>query len=263
MASNLSTIGFVFADQSAFVSTLLPLAEQAGGQLVCPPGAYGVWRSRSGAELWFHLQRQADGQTEIQGLTPFFNGETTVDVAITAAHQGPNDSPFEGTLTAWVNPTEAGTDGDYPVVFDAVDFAAFDAGTLPVKRTVHLVGFCRDLRGFVDMEAYEVYCRETGESELRMAAAAFIPVGMFPGSDGEASLATSKAYFTGRIESVAPYINETTNEEFVTAVIETYGMRIDIVADPTVIDGPLQEGGMALVSAQVFGRVTPELRATA
>lgn len=263
MASNLSTIGFVFADQSAYVSTLLPLAEHAGGWLECGPGAYGVWRSRTGAEIWFHLQRQADGQTEIQGLTPFFNGETSVEVAITSTHKNDGDNAFEGTITAWVNPTEDGTDGDYPVVFDAVDFAALDATTLPLTRAVHLVGFCRDLRGFVDMDAYEAYCNETGETELRMAAAAFIPVGMFPSPSGTGTLATSKAYFTGRVETVSSYINEATNQEFVTAVIETYGMRIDIVADPAVIDGPLQVDGMALVSAHIFGRITPELRETA
>ena len=61
MASNLSTIGFVFADEESFRSLMLTCAKEISGRVPCSLGSYGIWRSRTGAEVWF-------------GNPPVFNG---------------------------------------------------------------------------------------------------------------------------------------------------------------------------------------------
>jgi hypothetical protein len=152
MASNLSTIGFVFDDEDGFRSAMMACAEAATVRLPCLSGNYGIWRSRTGAEVWFHLAAAADGTTEIFGLTPFFEGQSEVSLKITGAIEREGDSEFEGAMTGWVSPDQTG-EGSYPVVFDAVDFAAHNATAWPAIRRVRLSGFAREMQVFATEDA--------------------------------------------------------------------------------------------------------------
>lgn len=261
MASNLSTIGFVFADEEGFRSAMMACASDASAQLKCSCGNYGIWRSRTGAEVWFHFHAGDDGNTEIFGLTPFFEGKSDVSLKITGKISRDGDNPFEGALTGWVSPDETG-EGSYPLVFDAVDIAAHAASTWPAIRHVKLAGFAREVRVFAS-EADYYAARGTPDAENpKLAAHAFIPIGLFAaaqeenGDDASAPQhPSSAALLTGKILEHQAFTNEATGQHFVWLLVESLEATFDIVADPGVVTGAITEGGTVEAAVWMFGRV--------
>lgn len=260
MASNLSTIGFQFADEQQFQNEMLGCAAQAADQLECPSGNYGIWRSRSGAEIWFHLGRGAQGETEIFGLTPFFEGKSEVTLGLRRALHRTTDNTFEGSLEGVLNPGDDGDSGSYPIVFDAVDFALSGAQQLPVKQRVRLSAFARELSAFADEAGY--YAAQEQSERPVFAPQAFIPVGLFAKEQndegqesGPAAVPEATAFFTGRIVECNRLTNERTGRSFDWMLVETLDATIDVIADPAIVVGEIVEGGTVEVSALLFGRV--------
>ncbi len=256
MASNLSTIGFQFANEQQFRDVMMACAAEAGEDLECPGGHYGLWSSRSGAQIWFHLVRTQAGEIEIMGLTPFFDGKSDVALTIRRSVQRPSDNRFEGSLEAVVETEE----GDaYPISFHAVDFALSGAEEWPVKRRVRLSAFARDVMGYKDEAAYYA-AAEQGPGPV-FAAQCFVPLGMLASEQKEEDGAESAdvqpglAYFCGRVVEHSRLVNEKTGSTFVWMVVETLGATLDVLADPQVVDGELVEGGTIAVNALLFGRM--------
>jgi hypothetical protein len=260
MASNLSTIGFVFADEEGFRSAMLQCAQDAGVRLPCLSGNYGIWRSRTGAEVWFHLGNSEDGATEIFGLTPFFEGQSEVSLKITGAIEREGDSEFEGAMTGWVSPDQTG-EGSYPVVFDAVDFAAHAASTWPAIRRVRLTGFSREMQVFATEAAYYAARGTPDEDHPKLAAHAFIPVGLFAAAqsdtgadDAPLEAPSSAALLTGKILEHRVFTNEASGKDFAWLLVESLEATFDIVADPAVISGEIVDGGTIETAVWMFGR---------
>lgn len=261
MASNLSTIGFQFADELQFRESMVSCAAAASDQLTCPAGHYGIWRSRSGAEIWFHLGRTHEGEIEIFGLTPFFEGKSEVKLAISRALHRDGDNGFEGALQGTLNPQETGGGGSYPIVFEAVDFALTGAQSFPVTQRVRLAAFARELTAYANEDAY--YAAHEGSDRPVFAAVSFIPVGLFASEQSEEGSGTaehlavppSTAIFTGRVLEHSSLVNEATGKSFEWVLVETLDATLDVVADPSIIVGPLAEGATVSVSALIFGRV--------
>lgn len=261
MASNLSTIGFVFDDEPAFQSMMLKCAGEAMARLSCPPsGEYRIWRSRSGAELWFHAGAASNGETEILGLTPFFEGQSEVRLKLTQAVHRPGDNPLEGAFYGWVSPDETG-EGDYPLVFDAVDFAAQGALPLPRIETVRIAGFAREVKAFATETEY--FAANAGETGPRFAAKSFIPMGLFAaaakddsGANDEMKTPSSHALLTGRVLEHRMLANETTNRPFHWMLVESLSATYDVLADPGIVQGEIVPGGTVEAVCWLFGRVT-------
>jgi hypothetical protein len=257
VANNLSTIGFAFADDREFVAAVTVLAAQAVEFLSTPVGDYAIWRSRTGAELWFHLgpEPPAGHEREILGLTPFFQGKSEVPLKVTAAVQRPTDNPFEGLLTAWVAPDETG-EGAYPASFEAVDFAAHSGRPLPGMWRAQISGFARELEGYRSGAAYE----ESQTREPRLAAKAFIPVGLFASAasgNGERApeQISATALLTGRVSETSLMTNEATGRQFHWLLVESHEATFDVVADPDVVTGEIVRGGAVEALVQLFGRI--------
>lgn len=204
MASNLSTIGFQFANNDEFSKKMIELAEATDGQAICAEGHYAVWREPSGAQLWFHIMPESSNggseptELSILGLTPFFEGKSSVPLKITAPIRRDADNSFEGGFYAWVGSdadkaeaTAASTDesgngsnddadfdDSYPMVFDAVDFAVHAKRQVPFTANVRLSGFARELKAYASPEAYA----EVDGDGPKLAASAFIPMGIFAAS---------------------------------------------------------------------------------
>lgn len=261
MASNLSTIGFHFADEDAFRSAMLACAAKASDGVPCADGAYGIWRSQTGAEVWFHLGRGDEGKAEIFGLTPFFDGKSEVKLRITGAFSDQGESPYEGSLQGWVAP-DGEAEGSYPIVFHAVDFAAHRDASWPEVRAVRLSGFAHSIQAFESDEAYYA-ARGTPDSDsLKLSAHAFIPLGLFNAANDNvngASDATSgpvtAALLTGKVLEHKTFTNEETSRSFVWLLVESLEATFDIVADPTVISGEIADGSTVEASVVMFGRV--------
>lgn len=256
MASNLSTIGFHFANEQQFRETMMACAAEAADVLECPGGHYGLWTSRSGVQVWFHLSRTQAGEVEILGLTPFFDGKSDVMLTIRRAIQRPGDNAFEGSLEAVV---DTGHGDAYPLSFDAVDFALSGAQALPAKRRVRLSAFARDIAAYQDEASYYAAAEQT--SGPVFAAQCFVPLGMFASEQKEEDAAASEpmqpalAYFTGRLVEHNRLVNEKSGHAFDWLMVETLGATFDVVADPQVIRGELLEGATVAVNALLFGRI--------
>lgn len=259
MASNLSTIGFAFANEDEFRKSMIECAANASANLNCASGTYGIWQSRSGAEIWFHLGKTADGEVEIFGLTPFFSGASDVTLQITAPIKRASDNAFEGAFHAWVVSAD-GNEQLYPLVFDAVDFAAHNDAVWPLLARARLCGFARELVAFPHEAAY--YAARKGSDDPQLSAKAFIPIGLFTSEKaddsetGTGQSPSSTALLTGRIVEYRQLKNEATGRSFAWMLVETLDATIDIVADPEIVIGAIAEGGTIETTVLLFGRLT-------
>lgn len=248
MVSNLSTIGFSFADDETFTEVMTQLAS---GPAEAANGApYAVWRSKTGAEVWFHVR--PDG-SQIVGLTPFFEGTSSVSLRVTEHFQRPGDNPFEGAVAAWVTTTED-PDGIYPIIFDVPNFLHQAGYAHPFTCQGRITGFASQLRAFTTAAAYDAQ----QDLEPKIAPRAFMPIGMFQASEGEGENQqppSSTALLTGTVLSHAVRTNEVTAAKFHVLSIATHEAIFDIVADPEAVEGSITVGGTIEVSCNLFGRL--------
>lgn len=255
MASNMSTIGFSFASDDEFRDTMIRLVTEAREYHACPPGEYAIWRSRTGAEIWFHIEGSDEvgvNERAIAGLTPFYEGGHTTQVVVTDVVRRPGYNTFEGALQGKLGGTtdHAGT----PLVFDAVNFAGYCDRTLPARWRVRLSGFAREVKAYADEAAY--YAAQTREPAI--AAKAFIPIGMLAAASSEQpehGPPSSQALLTGRVIEARMLENEATGRRFQWLTVESLDVPFDVVADPEVIDGEIVAGGTVEVVALLFGRI--------
>lgn len=260
MASNMSTLGFDYEEQAEFADAMSKLANETVERLSSSRGEYAIWRSRTGAELWFHLSAEdEDGAREILGLTPYFEGRSDNQMSLTHAIRRPDDNPLEGAFYGWMNPDAETGEGSYPVVFDAVDFAAQGDREPPLLVGVRMTGFAREVQGYPTAEAYTAAAAEGGQ-RLELAPQAFIPTGLFAAAseagDGEASAPpSSNAVFTGRVAAHELLTNEETGQRFHWLLVESLDARFDVVADPAVVAGDIAVGGTVECACWMIGRI--------
>lgn len=257
MASNLSSIGFSFDSAEEFQATMLRLAPDAVERIGCEAGDYSIWRSRTGAEIWFHLPMLGteDDARDIAGLTPFYEGVGAIDVEVVARVQRPDDNDFEGALTAHVKDPDGGNEG-FPITFDAVDVCVHAGRELPFHARARITGFARHLRAFADEAAHGA--DKTGPlGEIGLAPRAFIPVGHFADENESAEPAppASTALLTGRVSEHRQHVNEATGRTFHWLLVESLAATFDIVADPDIVEGDIVEGGTVEVGCVLIGRL--------
>lgn len=276
MVSNLSTIGFSFADEAGYREAMVRLAEQAAERLTCGDGEYAIWRSRTGAEIWFHLAPEPEdgGARDIVGLTPFFEGHSEIEIEIEDIFQREDDDPLEGAVSAWVAPDDLGI-GAYPIVFDAIDHGAIANIELPQVRRARISGFARELRCHADEAAFAAAVETGEEGASRLAAQAFVPLGMFEraavphavnGNGNVASDASgaetdeqadpsSTALINGRVLQHAKLVNEETGQAFHWLLVESLAATYDIVADPQLVTADIAPGCIVETACWLFGRI--------
>ncbi|MEO1543780.1 MAG: hypothetical protein AAFR75_07160 [Pseudomonadota bacterium] len=277
MVSNMSSLGFSIADEGELEALVVKLAAEASAGLGTNVGDYRIWRSRTGAELWFHVAGSASenggpNEREIVGLTPFFEGKSNVTVNITNHFQRENDTPFEGAIQAWViaDPTanlngsgghasdetadDDLDDGVYPIIFDCVEYAAHSASTVPAKCNVRLTGFAREVAAYETETAFD---EAQKSSPHPLAAQSFFPVGMFAAASGENQTPSSHAMFAGEVIEASEFVNEHTQGRYQWMLVKSLDATFDVVADPTCITGEITPGAIVQVACWLFGRVLP------
>lgn len=253
MPSNLSAIGFTFADEPSFLETMAALAGDAVERLACAPGDYAIWRSQTGAEIWFHLEgeRGIFGGLEnsgIVGLTPFFEADEPHRVRLLAHHHREGDSDFEGAFTAEL---PGDTEPAQTFVFEAVDAAAHDTRELPLETRVKLVGFAREVHVLPSAPGPADHQGSLKPLALRAAEAA--------DNDNAATARTKGPYghalLSGRVNTVAELTNEVTDAAFYRLDIITEAGAFALIADPAVVTGTLVAGVGVKVLCTLFGRI--------
>ena len=258
MASNLSSIGFSFDTAEEFQQTMLRLAPECVERLGCAAGDYSIWRSRTGAEIWFHLDLLGieDNAQDIAGLTPFYEGLSLIDIEVIARVIRPDDNAFEGAFTAQVMDPD-GTNEGFPMTFEAVDFAAHADRELPFRAQLKLTGFARQVRAFADEAAYAAD-RSGPMGEIQLAPQAFIPVGQFADPDegaAEEGPPAPTALLTGRVSEHRTQVNEATGRPYHWLLVDSLAASIDIVADPECITGEIVQGGTVEIGCVLIGRM--------
>lgn len=255
MASTLSSIGFVFEDEAEFTAAMVGLAGEARERLPVEGGEYAIWRSRTGAEIWFQFAPGTEGADEIIGLTPFFEGMSEIPVKVTGLVRRPDDTPLEGAFMAWIAPDQAasGSEGSYPLVFDAVDFAAHGTRPLPEVRRVRLTGFAREISAFASEEAYK-----DRTPPPTFPARSIVSMGMITaaveGRESDKLPPSSLFMLSGVVRGAGILTNEVTGRGFFWLVVESVDATFDILADPEVVTGDIVQGGTVQVTCVLIGR---------
>lgn len=249
LVSNLSSIGFEFANDADFQQVMQRLATDAFQRLACDVGDYAIWRSRTSAEVWFHItgERNAAGvlaDRDVIGLTPFFEGLSDVPVEIVETVVRPGDNDFEGGFLAWVNPDEQTGLGMYQIVFDAVDFAAQCGRPLPMVTRVKLTGFARQIKVLGELDQSRGLARTHGVMAL----------GLFSAREHDAA-PSSHALLAGRVVDHSQPVNEESGQRFHWLLVETAGATFDVVADPSLVPTDLGPGCMVEIGCWLFGRL--------
>jgi len=246
--SNLSCIGFTFADGEEFQARMLELAAASIERVECEAGCYSIWRSRTGAEIWFHLRvfGHEDDARDIAGLTPWLEGDSEIAVEIRRRLVRPDDNAFEGAFEAW-----CGGDDGFPLVMDAVDFAVHAGRDLPFRCTARLTAFAARIDAYASA-ADLAAAGASREGAPGLDSKTFIPLGMFPGTDDRLS---ARFLLTGRVAQHARVANEASGGTFERLLVETLPGSIDIVADPACVAGAIVRDGYVQVTGLLLGRL--------
>ncbi len=257
MASNLSSIGFRFQRPAEFEQTMTALANDSIERLCCPHGEYAIWRSRTGAEIWFHLPFLAteDQAGEIVGLTPWFEGTSKTPLKIRRPLQRADDNAFEGSFEGFAGEPDPATEDRHRIIFEAVDFAAHVDRAVPFHSDVRLTGFARKLDGYKDEAAFLRGQAAADADTPRPEPPALMSIAMLDRDQRPGTPAVTDAVLTGHILEHRQLINEVTGTAFAYVLLDCSSCHVDVLADPDVVTGPLAEDGIAQVVCQLFGRL--------
>jgi hypothetical protein len=247
MPSHLSSIGLPVNDQADFAA----LADRIG-PLATPievsQGAYWRWSSECGAEMWL----QSNTDNELVGMTPFFSGDARTRVRLTARVTRPDDTPLEGAFHGWAAPDQSASEsGEYPFVFDAIDYGRYNQLVLPAIVDVQIAAFAHEIALHQTLDAYN----ESQTGELKFASQSFIPSGLFSSGGESTDPPSSMAIFTGHVVATDTKTNSLSGVRYYWALVDSLGGSFDVVIDPELCDMPPVVGGVISGSFWLCGRL--------
>lgn len=244
MANLFAALGFGIDTREKFSEQSLRVAE-AGERIALPGGGeYRRWSPGAGVELWARIARG-----EVVGMNPHFAGDAIIRAGIAGRFRDPGASALDGMYQVWPEPTSHDPEsGSTTFVIDAPDFALHDRVRLPRIAPVQVAAFAFELSAFADEEAYGA--SQTGE--LKYAPESLLPTGLFGEGGG---VPAPEAMLSGRVLATELRINPATGNPFRWARVRTWGGEIDVVAEPSLIDGEVVEGGIVRGSFWLTGRI--------
>ena len=176
MADHFSVIGFEENSTEALSALVTDFLEKGGEKQPCAAGYYHRLRSAVGPELWVHMQKTAEAETDpyiAVGITPFFEGESRTPIRVRAMRQRPDDNLFEGAFYVELGPTIA--------LIDVVDFARFDGKPVPFMAMAQIVAFPHALRAFESEAAFQA---KQADESVQITPRSFLASGLFVGGNG-------------------------------------------------------------------------------
>lgn len=209
-----------------------------------PHGNYRVWKSGSGAQIWF----QADADSRYPACLPHFEGSGCMDFGVTAWHSAAAERPLHGSAAGWaggeIDQDEHGAPtvyGDYPLQIGLVDFANWSQRPLPLVVHLRLTAFaarCMAVTDEEDLEELEDF------SGLRLESEDFLPA-----EDNQLNL------ISGRILDAALLTNELTGQAFYWAWVRVQNGELDLVVHPDCLTGELLPDGFLQAEVWLAGRI--------
>jgi hypothetical protein len=227
VASHFSDIGFVVASSDDLVAFARALPPDTHADAT-PFGHYLRWSPGSGAEFWF----QIDLEHHLVGANPHFDAMTPTRVRLTARETSPTH-PLDGGFHLWLDPQPIDpADGDAgvgatPLLVDVPDFRLHDALVLPIDVDLAIAAFAHTFESHPTEEAF----RATGS---KMATESLIPSGLFAPGGAVTVPPRAEAILYGHVEATEVRTNPTSGLEFIWCRVQTYGGKLEIVADRTL-----------------------------
>ena len=258
VADHFSVIGFKANSTEALSALITNLLQKGGEKEPCTAGYYHRLRSAVGPELWVHMQKTAEAETDpyiAVGITPFFEGEGRTPIRVRAMRQRPDDNLFEGAFYVELGPTIA--------LIDVVDFARFAGKPAPFMAMAQIVAFPHALSVFESEAAFQA--TQAGET-VKITPRSFLASGLFVGGNGSGDVvfldpeaedfrAPARAFLTGEVQKTERRRNPETGQEFTWALIGTAGGTFDLVADDAVLPCSLHPGMIVEGEFWLCGRV--------
>jgi len=250
MANNFTSLG-IYVQSSEELVEFIKKASKYSERIDCEHGCFEKWTSKTGAELWTHINEEG----KFRGFSLFYNGESNFPVRITEKINKETYNNFETLLYAWTNPKEDDPSaGDYPFAFDCVNFPIVKNIEFPCIKNIKLSAFARELTIYLSEDDY--YSKQKGEQ--RFASKSFVPSGVLPpGLDaGKQYEIFPEAIFTGIILDYKKYKNELSGKNYYWIKTETLGgIVIDVVADINLVINKLNKNGVISGGFYLSGKI--------
>jgi len=251
MATPLSSIGFKLhsAEDSWQLATVVA---EKGRRVATADGNYVVLTTDCGSELWAKL----DGENRPYAISPHFAGRAKSQVLLTQRIRY-NDRPLDGRLLGWVNPSQGtfglgGPPGDYPLLFEAPDYAFYTFMEVPCTVTVQMAAFAQDIEIFANLAAYENRADKTWPAETLLASGA---AGLHGYQRGDKSPHANEAFINGLVMASQTFENPLTHGYFQWAGIRVMGGYFDVCVDAGLLDAPLAAGQIISGNFWISGRL--------
>lgn len=211
-----------------------------GTSMPAGSGCYVHWAPGGGPELWVPV----DGEQQILGVEPRFVGPGRMRLGVIEVRVTDPVFPWAALVVAWINPVGQGGEGK--VAVEVGDYARhrphLAAGTV---WTMQVSAFAESLVCYPDDAAY----RAAQPREPRFAPRSFLPTGLWAPGLSPAPIPEAEATFSGHILAASRPINPATGRGYVHLLVATYGGTVDVVAEPSWVEGTPVVGGVVKVSA--------------
>ncbi len=282
MSTRLHALGFPAGWTLEFAQFLINVAETRTRSVEAPGGTYRVWRSREGAELWFHypqapreratppatlppgirasLRKLAGNPTTsepaplvVPSITPFHRGLSNCTIRIGRFLDVERSNPLEGSCLAWLPPATA--NGREQVI--VLELAPYGLHRLrkPSYQTVAQIVCCAHaVWAFADKAAYAA----ATPTNRRIRPGAFSPVTEADVPDvrliyGNSPITLGLA--TGVVRRSIRHVNPLTGAPYYWLQLETQRGTFDVVANAESIEGDVSEGHIAQACGSFLARL--------
>lgn len=224
--SHFSDIGFHINTPEDF-DRLLTSAVSFGEVLPARRGTYVLWSPDGAIEMWV----QTNHEDQVVGVNPHYNGRGRLTLTVEATHWN-EDIPLDGSLIG------SGTMEPLRLMVDMPDFDLVEAQLIPDSEvTLQIAAFAHTLAAFSDEADFAAnsYKMESGEG---FAPESLVPTGLF------LEEATAEVFLSGRVIQAEQRVNPITKAAFWHVLAQTFGGTLDVVADPALVNGEPQAGGL-------------------
>lgn len=250
MASNLSDVGFV-AQTGPEMEELARLCDKHGTRHKCPGGAgsYIVWPAGQGIELWAQL----NGQDELIGLNPHFDGKSRTSLGLT---QRVTRAGFalDGGFVALAQPYGLEPlQGLFSLVFDVPDFFMHAELALPLIQSVQLTAFVQQCALYENEDDFRARVSRRGGGNLHPDSV--IPLGMLDATRQPLAEPLATAMVCGKVQDAATLKNSYSGREFYWIRLKTSAGEVDAVADVDLLPGVPGPNHVFQCSAWLSGKL--------
>jgi len=251
MTTPLSSIGFTLysAEESWQLATVVA---EKGRRVGTADGNYVVLTTECGSELWAKL----DSENRPYAILPHFAGQARSQILVTQRIRY-NDRPLDGRLLGWINPSQGtfgfgGPPGDYPLLFEAPDYAYYTFMEVPCTVTVQLAAFAQNIDVFSSVEDYDSRPEKTWPSETLLASGA---AGLHGYQRGDANPHANEAFITGIVEATQSQENPLTHGQFQWMRVKVMGGYFDVCIDSALMKGSVAPGSVISGNFWLSGRL--------